>query len=118
MTNAQIILEESQELAEQGIIEYTGNTVEYEVVGGENDGMVIEYKETEPIHTFATWKKLGYQVQKGEKAIAEFMVWKMCKPSKKQVEEAKKNDEEAKSKMIKKMAYFFKSSQVQKIEEE
>lgn len=47
MTNAQIILEESQELAEQGIIEYTGNTVEYEVVGGGNDGMVIEYKETE-----------------------------------------------------------------------
>lgn len=118
MTNAQIILEESQELAEQGIIEYTGNIVEFEVVGGENDGMIIEYKETEPIHTFATWKKLGYQVQRGEKAIAQFKVWKMCKPSKKQIEESKKNDEDVQPKMIKKMSHFFKASQVQKIEEE
>ena len=35
------------------------------------------------MHTYATWKKLGYQVKKGEKSKHKIPVWK---PSTKKVE--------------------------------
>ena len=56
MKNEEIIFLEWCELVEQGIIE-----------------------ETEHIHTYQTWKKLGYQVCKGETAIAKFPIWKYSK---------------------------------------
>ena len=30
----------------------------------------------ELIHTYQKWKELGYQVRRGEKAIAKFPIWK------------------------------------------
>ena len=72
MTNAQIIFQASQELAEAGIIGYTGR--EFEAIDGE--GNKIMMKETEEIHTYAAWKELGYQVQKGQKAVAKITIWK------------------------------------------
>lgn len=99
MTNAQIIFSEEQSLAKQGIINYTGRVFETE------DG--IEIKETESIHTYAGWQELGYQVQKGEKAVASFHIWKYVG----------KKDDEDEDKMFLKKSAFFKRSQVKEIEQ-
>lgn len=72
MTNAEIIFNAGQSLAKNGIIGYTGR--EFEAVN--ENGETVMVKETEPIHTYATWKALGYQVQKGQKAVASFKIWK------------------------------------------
>lgn len=73
------------------------------------DESVMVFKEVEEIHTYAKWKELGYQVQKGEKAIAQFTIWKHT---------SKKNEEaeEDEGRMFMKKASFFKQSQVKKIE--
>lgn len=99
MTNAQIILKESESLVEQGIL-----------------GMVnvMGAPMPEPIHTFQAWKELGYKVKKGEKAIAKFPIWKHS--SKTEVDEATK-EEKQKTSMFMKTAAFFKKSQVERIEE-
>lgn len=102
MTNAQIIFIEGQKLAEQGIINYTGK--EYKAL--DMEGKEITVKETEPIHTYATWKEMGFQVQKGEKAVAKFPVWKYT---------SKRNEEtgeEESHKMFMKVASFFRLAQV------
>lgn len=74
MNNAQIIFNESMELMNNGIIGTTGRqiTIEYE-----KDGEKVKetVNEPEPIHTYAEWKKAGFQVQKGQKAIAKFTIW-------------------------------------------
>ena len=80
MTNEMIIFEASQELAEQGIINYTGNT--FKAI--DDEGNETEVKETEAIHTYKEWQNLGMQVQKGQKAIAKITIWMFTnKPSKK-----------------------------------
>ena len=56
MTNVQIVENNRQALIEAGII-------------GEND----------TIHTYEYWKAAGYQVKRGEKAIARFPIWKKGK---------------------------------------
>lgn len=65
MTNNQIIANAAQELAENGIINYTGRTFKITL----KDGSVEEYKETEPIHTYQIWKAKGYQVKRGENPL-------------------------------------------------
>lgn len=101
MTNKQIIFNEEQKLAEQGKIKYTGRTV---IMQGMDDNPV-EFKETEQIHTFRAWNELGYVVRKGQKAIAKFPIWKYV---------SRKNEEN--SKMFMKVAAFFSSSQVEKLQ--
>lgn len=59
-------------LLEQDIIGSTGRMIRYE----HEDGSTEERPEPEPIHTYAGWKSLGYQVQKGEKAVDSFQIWK------------------------------------------
>lgn len=87
MTNEQIIYEHALELVEEGKIR-------------EIDGM------PEAIHTFQHWKTLGYAVKKGEKAIAQFMVWKMTTKKKKDDEEQDEN------RMFLHKASFFSFEQV------
>lgn len=106
MTNAQIILLESVKLMEQGILKGTGKKI------------VVEYNDEkkeldvpEPIHTYQAWKKLGYQVKKGEKAIAKFTIWKHVSGKKKE------DGEQGKDRMFMKMSSFFKMEQVEKIRE-
>ena len=116
MTNAQIIFNESIALMENGVIKGTGEFAKMLVV--DKDGNEEEkYMELpEAIHTFASWKSLGYIVKKGEKAKAAFTIWKKGKPSKKAIEEAEKNGEEApEGKMFMKLAYFFTAEQVEKL---
>lgn len=105
MTNAMIIFAESQRLAEEGQIAYTGRT--FEMVDAE--GNTITVKETEPIHTYLIWKELGYQVQKGQKAITKLTIWKHT---------AKVNEETGEqedAKMFMKTAAFFSRAQVDEI---
>lgn len=111
MTNADIIFNESQRLAKEGIIGYTGKVFIFE----DADGNKTEVKETEPIHTFAAWKQLGYRVKKGEKAVAQFTIWKHTKSK---VEETPDGSAEYvdKGKMFMKKASFFRSCQVEKME--
>lgn len=68
MTNAQIILNESFRLMENGILRGSGR------FGETPDGQLVELPEA--IHTFEGWKKLGFAVKKGEKAVAKFPIWK------------------------------------------
>ena len=106
MKNKEIIFNEEQKLAEQGKIKYTGRTV---IIQGIDENPV-EFKETEQIHTFAAWKELGYVVCKGQKAVAKFPIWKYV---------SRKNEEtdEENSKMFMKVASFFSSSQVEKLQD-
>lgn len=74
MTNSQIIFNESIELMNKGIIGTTGRKIKvtYEKNGEEVTEIIDEPEE---IHTFADWKRRGYYVNKGEKAIARFTIW-------------------------------------------
>lgn len=82
MTNAQIIFNESVALMNDGVIGTTGRqiTIEYE-----KDGEQVKetINEPEEIHTYAEWKKAGFQVQKGQKAIAKFTIWMYTDKTKK-----------------------------------
>ena len=73
------------------------------------DGVLSEENE---IHTYAHWKSLGFQVRKGEKAIAKFQIWKYTKGKKKDMSE-----EEAQSKgyCFMKTSSWFSDAQVERI---
>lgn len=114
MTNEAIIFGERIKLAEAGVIGYTGN--EIAVVNAAGEQFVIA--EPEELHTFAVWKKMGFVVKKGEKAIAQFPIWNYSQ--KKVLDEDKKpvldedGNEMVKSSMYMKVAAFFTASQVEK----
>lgn len=63
------------------------------------------------IDTYAGWKRKGFQVRKGEKAVMQTMIWKPCKKTIK--------DEEGNKKKMDKMylvkASFFAVEQVDKL---
>ena len=99
MTNQQIIMVEKAKLVEQGII-----------------------PENSELHTFATWKSLGFKVKKGEKAVAKFPVWKYVVKKvdvsdSSEEDSSEDADEKPKSRMIMKTAAFFTNSQVEKFEQ-
>lgn len=102
MTNEDIIFAQGQHLAEAGKIKYTGRVFQLEDAAGNK----FEVKETEPIHTFAAWNELGFKVQKGQKAVAKFSIWKYS---------GKINEEtgEEEGHMFMKNAAFFSLSQVE-----
>lgn len=108
MTNAMIVFNESVKLMEEGILQGTGRMITVENA----DGTKQELEMPEQIHTFQSWKSLGYSVKKGEKAIAKFPIWKYT--SKTITDE--NNEEKERSAMYMKVAAFFKMSQVEKIE--
>ena len=107
MTNAEIVFAEGQRLAAEGLIQYTGKVFKAQM----EDGTVMEFKETEPIHTYAVWKELGYQVMKGQHAITKLTIWKYKPPKDEDVQPSlmKQGD------MFMKTAHFFSQSQVEKV---
>lgn len=111
MTNADIIFTESQELMKRGIIGKTGRTFTATIVNADGEEEEVVVEEAEPIHTYQKWKELGYQVQKGEKAVAQFMIWKHV------TKKAKVEGEDDETKMFMKKASWFKFSQVAPIEQ-
>ena len=110
MTNAMIILLESVDLMEQGILQGTGEFITVEDAEGNEKQLEIP----EPIHTFAMWKSMGYKVKKGEHAIAKFPIWKMGKAKKKADGEEEQKGKQ-KQRMFLKTSHFFKASQVEKV---
>lgn len=114
MTNAQIIFNESVRLMEDGIIGSTGLKIEVVMESGETISML----EPEPIHTYAAWKSLGFQVKRGETAIAKFLIWKAGKSrQQEETEAAAENGTEIfpeRVRMFMKTAHFFKASQVER----
>ena len=114
MTNAQIIFNAEQALAEQGLIKYTGNVVKAQ----DMDGNEIEIRETEAIHTFQCWKNMGYSVVKGQKAVVKLTIWKHSAAKLMDVPtEDGKVQVLDKGKMFMKTAAFFSASQVAKTEQ-
>lgn len=116
MTNREIITMEQERLVEEGILKYTGRVLKVEL----EDGTEATIKEIQPIHTYNAWKSLGYQVKKGEKAVAKFAIWKYS--SKKKKNEESGETEEVVDAMhgycFMKMSAFFTNEQVEKIEED
>lgn len=108
MTNAQIIFNEAVELMKNGKIGKTGRQFEVE----DEKGNKIMLDEPEPIHTFQAWKAKGFCVKKGEKAVAQFYIWKCVS---KENENSDGMTEEQK-KMFMKKASFFRASQVMALE--
>lgn len=64
------------------------------------------------LHTYQTWKKLGYQVKKGEKSEHKIPVWK---PSTKKIEVETK-EEKTNGRYFIKTSAFFTQEQVERIE--
>ena len=111
MTNAQIILNQSINLMEQGIIGSTGRMLTFD----KEDGSSEQIPEPEPIHTYAAWKSLGFQVSRGQKACASFQIWKHKNPGKKK--DKKTGEEiETEEKMFMTNAFFFRRDQVEPLE--
>lgn len=134
MNNAQIIFNESIELMNDGIIGTTGRkiTVEYEKDG---EKVTETINEPEEIHTYKEWQKRGFQVIKGQKAIAKFTIWNYTSKKEKLTKEeadsinamvinadgskAHEGDEvQRKGHYYMKEAAFFKASQVEAINRE
>ena len=118
MTNAQIILNESLSLMEQGILNGSGQFVEIETESG---AMTIELPEV--IHTFNGWKQLGFSVKKGEKSSIKFPIWKHTTKmlnTNTESEELNKanqliNEQGGQTNMFMKMSSWFTASQVEPV---
>lgn len=88
-----------------------------------NTAIILSYMQSNNLdpnnivlHTYATWKKLGYQVKKGEKSQHKIPVWK---PSTKKVEvenEDGTKEEKPNGRYFIKTSAFFTQEQVERIE--
>ena len=105
VTNVEIILRQSIELMQKGILKPTGRVFTQELP----DGTTVELPEPEPIHTYNGWKELGYQVKKGEHAKASFPIWKCS------VQKNPETGEEVAGKCYQRNAFWFTFDQVEKI---
>ena len=106
ITNAMIIFQAQQQLFLEGKLKPTGRMLKFEDAEGAK-----EVPEVEDIHTFARWKELGYQVRKGEHAIAAFSIWKYTSKAKDQTEEEAQEN----GFCFMKKAFWFSASQVDAI---
>lgn len=107
MTNEQIISNAAFELLKAGKIKSTGRTLRAVDHAG-NERIIAE---PEAIHTYQVWKDLGYQVQRGEKAVAKITIWKHTTRTIK----AEDGTETTKEHMFPKCSAFFAAHQVQPI---
>lgn len=111
MTNEQIILNNRVFLMEQGVLKGTGRKFMF----NDEDGR-REVELPEEIHTFQSWKQLGYMVKKGEHSVARFPIWQK---SRKRIEGKEGEDEEKRYEKggyyYKKVAFFFTKDQVEAI---
>ena len=103
MTNQDIIWEQRIQLAKEGRLGYTGRTLTIQT----NEGEKV-FQEPQEIHTYATWKALGFQVKRGEKALAKFQIWKYA-----QARREEETEEEPTGRMFLKLSFFFSPAQVE-----
>lgn len=66
------------------------------------------------LHTYSTWRKLGYQVKKGEKSEHKISVWK--RSIKKVKNEDGEKEEVDNGRYFLKLSAFFTQNQVERIE--
>ena len=102
MTNEQIIWAHRVKLRGDGILVNTGRMVP--IVN--DDGKKSYVAEPEQIHTFGEWKRRGYIIKHGEKAVSKFPIWKHT------TKKAKNEGDSDTEQMFMKVAFFFKASQV------
>ena len=69
----------------------------------------------EECHTYAMWKSLGYQVQRGQEALFQTSIWK-CVSGKNKEELETDGEKKSNQKMFLKKASFFGRSQVEPID--
>lgn len=67
-----------------------------------------------PLHTFAEWKRLGYSVKKGAKAVITTYLWKFAKKTETVPQPDKEDVEIDTSHYYKTKAYLFNLDQVEK----
>lgn len=80
------------------------------------NAMIIELYKAEhginmPLHTYAKWQSMGYQVKKGEKSMHRITIWKGCTKTKVNDD----GEEVTTSKVIMKESCFFTLAQVEPI---
>lgn len=71
MTNEMIIMVETQKLAKEGKLKYTGRTFKALNAGGEE----VDVPEVEPIHTVNGWNERGYYIKPGHHSNIKFPIW-------------------------------------------
>lgn len=100
MTNLQIIVNAA---VEAGI--FTEDEVKARLEAGQDL----------PLHTYQEWKRMGYQVRRGETAALKCDIWRF--KAEKQAVETKDGDEQEidMSHYYKKTAFFFTEAQVDKV---
>ena len=64
------------------------------------------------LKTYQDWKRLGYQVKKGEKSVMECMIWF---PKKSKIKNEVDSEEVDEGSFFKSKAFFFSQNQVEKI---
>lgn len=82
----------------------------------------VSHNITVPLHTYAKWQQLGYQVKKGEKSEHRIVIWKACTKKKRDEKAFANANEESEiiiesKHMIMKESCFFTINQVEKIAE-
>ena len=78
-------------------------------------GMALQQNEmdlTETYLTFAEWKKRGYSVKKGQKAVLVVDLWK---PFKKKITDKETGEVTEENRFMLKTSHLFNSKQVEKI---
>lgn len=114
MTNERIILSERLDLYKEGKLAGTGRVFNLEVA----DGNTVTIEEPEQIHTYQRWKEMGFQVRKGETAVAKFPIWKYGTRKSEDDEGAEIDGEDADDSVIfMKKSAFFAQHQVEPIDE-
>ena len=109
MTNEMIIMMESVRLMKEGVIKGTGKFAEAKI-----NGKIEKFEIPEEIHTYERWRKMGYQVQKGQTSFIKFKVWFYTGRNgrSQEVEEGAENSTQQRGKCYMRMTAFFTADQV------
>lgn len=77
---------------------------------------MIEQLGSLPLHTFAEWKRMGFQVKKGEKARLKVDIWKKSNKAVAKATMPDGTEETIESgRFYKKLSHFFTFEQVERI---
>ena len=82
----------------------------YQII--ENAKIELGLDEDLILKTYQDWKRIGYQVKKGEKSVMACMIWF---PKKSKVKNEVDSEEVNEGSFFKSKAFFFSQNQVEKI---
>ena len=69
-----------------------------------------------PLHTYAEWQRLGFQVKRGERAALKLDLWQMGKAKQPQPEDAEQEEgPESRQRFYLRTSHLFLRSQVERI---